>query len=203
MLVMGSLSNWLEAIRLISSFTVIIWCIALLNHMTGYAFNHLGIFPRDPEGLVGILFWVLLHGDFMHALLNTTPLLFLGFFVALRGASLYFRITFLVWVVAGLLVWLFGRNAVHIGASGLIFGYFGFLLAVALNERNIFDLGVASLTLFYYGGMFFGLLPAHGLISWESHVAGLAAGILAARWFGKEWVKRESELSLRPRQVEP
>ena len=146
------------------------------------------IYPRQVEGLIGIVFWVLLHGDFVHLVLNTTPLLFLGFFVALRGPGLFFKISLLVWLCAGVLVWVFGRSAIHLGASGLIFGYFGFLLAIALYERRIFDLTVASLTIFYYGGMFFGLMPIHQYISWESHLAGFASGILAARLFGHEWV---------------
>jgi len=184
------LDNWLEAIRLISAFVVLIWCVALLNHISGYSFNQFGILPRETVGLVGVVFWVLLHGDYVHAFMNSTPLLFLGFFVALRGPALFFKITFLVWFSAGAMVWIFGREAIHIGASGLVFGYFGFLLAVAIYERNLFDLAVASLTLFYYGGMFFGVLPLESFVSWESRLAGLISGIIAARMFGKDWVTR-------------
>jgi membrane associated rhomboid family serine protease len=116
------------------------------------------------------------------------PLIFLGFFVALRGPLLFFKISLLVWVLAGVAVWLLGRPAIHLGASGLIFGYFGFILAIAVYERSLWDLSVASLTIFYYGGLFFGVLPLQAFISWEAHLAGLAAGILAARVFGKDWV---------------
>lgn len=140
---------------------------------------------------MGILAWVLLHGDFTHLALNTTPLLFLGFFVALRGPVMFLKITCLVWLLAGFAVWVAGRSAVHLGASGLIFGYFGFILAVAIYERSLFDLGVASLTIFYYGGLFFGILPIEPFVSWESHLFGLISGILAARLYGKDWVLRQ------------
>jgi membrane associated rhomboid family serine protease len=78
---------------------------------------------------------------------------------------------------------LFGRSAFHIGASGLVFGYFGFLVAVGLYERRIVSLAIASVTLFYYGGMIFGVLPVNSFVSWEGHLFGLVAGIVAARTF--------------------
>ena len=83
-----------------------------------------------------------------------------------------------------------GRDAIHIGSSGLVFGYFGFLLAVAIYERKLFDLSVASLVLFYYGGMFFGVLPVEAPVSLEAHLAGLFTGVLTAKWLGREWVRR-------------
>jgi len=181
------LDNWLDAIQLISVLVGLIWCVALINHLNGYAFNQFGIIPRDLAAISGVLTWVLLHGDVTHVLVNTTPLFFMGFFVALRGPRLFFKITFTVWILAGICVWSMARPAVHIGASGLVFGYFGFIVAVAVTERNIVDLGVASLTIFYYGGLLFGILPAEGFVSWESHLFGLIAGVLAAKWHGKDW----------------
>ena len=184
------LQNWQDAFCLIGSLVGLIWCIAVLNHFVAFTFNQYGILPRDSLGLIGIFFWVLLHGDFMHVMVNTAPLLFLGFFVGLRGAGLFFKVTSIIWFTAGLLVWLIGRDAIHIGASGLVFGYFGFLLAVAIYERNLFDLCVASLVLFYYGGMFFGVFPVEAPVSWEAHLAGLFTGVLTAKWLGREWVRR-------------
>jgi membrane associated rhomboid family serine protease len=181
------LDNWLRAFQLIMCLVSLIWCVALINHIFDYRLNALGIYPRDLDGLIGILLWSLLHGDFSHLAMNTMPLIFLGFFVALRGPVLFFKISLLVWLLAGVLVWLLGRPAIHLGASGLIFGYFGFILAVAVYERSLWDLSVASVTMFYYGGLFFGVLPLQAFISWEAHLAGLATGILAARLFGKDW----------------
>jgi membrane associated rhomboid family serine protease len=180
--------NWLNAIYLIAWLTGIIWGLALFNHLQGYEFNRFGIYPRDLQGLAGVFSWVVLHADLTHLLINTTPLLFMGFFVALRGPVLFIKITLTIWIMAGLAVWVFGRPAIHIGASGLVFGYFGFILAVAIYERSLFDLGVATLTMFYYGGMFFGILPVEAFVSWESHLFGLLSGVFAARVFGKDWV---------------
>ena len=182
--------NWQDAVRIIAALVGLIWCIGVLNHLSGFLLNQFGILPRTFSGLPGVFTWVLLHGSYLHMLLNTMPLLFLGFFVGLRGPVLFFKITAIIWWGAGLAVWLLGRDAVHIGSSGLVFGYFGFLLAVAISERNVFDLGVASVVLFYYGGMFAGILPADALVSWEAHLAGFITGGLAARWLGPEWAAR-------------
>jgi len=185
----GVVRRWLDALQLIASIVGIVWCVGLLNHLAGYSLGQFGILPREVSGLVGIVFWVVLHGDMTHLLVNTTPLVFLGFFVALRGPRLFFKITLTVWLLAGIAVWLVGRPAIHLGASGLVFGYFGFILAVALYEKSVSDLVVASVVLFYYGGMFFGLLPVEQFVSFESHLAGLAAGILSARLYGRDWVQ--------------
>lgn len=183
------IQRWLDGFRLIAAVVGIIWCVGVLNHISQYSFSQFGILPRDSMGLFGILFWVVLHGDMTHLLVNTTPLFFLGYVVALRGPVLFFKITFTVWLLAGLAVWLVGRPAIHLGASGLVFGYFGFILAVALYEKSIGDLAIASVVLFYYGGMFFGLLPVEQFVSFESHIAGMAAGVLCAKFYGRDWVR--------------
>ena len=113
--------------------------------------------------------------------MNTMPLLIMGFFVALRGPWIFTKTTLLILIIGGLAVWVFARPAYHIGSSGLIFGYFGFLVAIGLYERSISSLAIASVTLFYYGGLIFGILPTDSFISWEGHLFGLCAGILAAR----------------------
>ena len=129
----------------------------------------------------GIIFWPFLHGGFYHLLMNTTPLLVLGYFVALRGFVPFFQISAIIVLVGGLGVWVAGREAYHIGASGLVFGYFGFLVAAGVYERSVSALAVASFALFYYGGLIFGILPTESFVSWEGHLFGLLAGVLSAR----------------------
>ncbi len=186
------LENWLSALQTITLLVVFIWLVAMANYLSGFLLSTFGLFPRELTALPGILVWILLHGSFEHVLMNTTPLFVMGFFVALRGPWLFIKITVTVWLVAGIAVWLFGRPAYHIGASGLVFGYFGFILAIAVYQRSLVDLAVASFTIFYYGGLIFGVLPIDQFVSWESHLFGLLAGILAARLFSKAWVDREA-----------
>jgi len=174
----------LPALRLVSALVAFIWSITALNAFSDYAFNAYGIGPRVAEGLLGVLLWPFLHGNLYHLLSNTTPLLLMGFLVALRGPWLFLQVTALVTILAGLGVWLMGRPAIHIGASGLVFGYFGFLVAISLVERSWTSLAIASFTLFYYGSMLIGILPTHSYVSWEGHLAGLIAGVFVARLLG-------------------
>ncbi|MDZ7686164.1 MAG: rhomboid family intramembrane serine protease [Gammaproteobacteria bacterium] len=81
----------------------------------------------------------------------------------------------------GLGVWLFGRPAFHIGASGLVFGFFGFLVTIGIYEKSLPALAIASFAIFYYGGMIYGVMPADGFVSWEAHLFGLCAGVFAGR----------------------
>lgn len=179
-------AGWLEGLRLIVCFVAILWLIEAINTGLGHAFNVFGIYPRELETLPGILFWAFLHGNFQHLIMNTTPLLLLGLFVAMRGPGVFLKTSATVMVVGGLGVWIFGREAYHIGASGLVFGYFGFLVAVGIYERRISSLAVASLAVFYYGGLIFGVLPSDSFVSWEGHLFGLVAGVLAARLMARQ-----------------
>lgn len=174
-------AQWIQAIKLILTFVICLWIVQVINAHYGNALNDYGIFPRRPDGIYGVLIWVFLHGNFQHLLMNTTPLLVLGYFVALRGAIIFLRASIMVTVLGGLGVWIFGRPALHIGASALVFGYFGFLIAMGLYEKSLGALLIAAITLFYYGGMIFGVLPSVSFISWEGHLFGLIAGVIAAR----------------------
>lgn len=173
--------NWLSGLKTICALVALIWVVEVANNFIGHRFNLFGIYPRKVETLPGILLWPLLHGSLKHLMMNTAPLLIMGFLVALRGPWIFVKTTLLIVIIGGLGVWVFGRPAYHIGASGLVFGYFGFLVAIGLYERSISSLAIASVTLFYYGGLILGILPIDSFISWEGHLFGLCAGILAAR----------------------
>ena len=188
----------LGAIILLLTFVAVIWVVYLVNSLLfDGSLNRFGLSPMalpyrwlsefEPSlpylagSLRGILLSPLLHGSFSHLMSNTFPLLLLGGFVALRGAKTLIGVSLLVIVLGGLLVWIVGRPAVHIGASGLVFGYFGFLVAQGWYERSIVSIVVAVGVLLLYGGIIFGVLPQSGFISWEGHLFGLIAGVLAAR----------------------
>ncbi|MDG2072007.1 MAG: rhomboid family intramembrane serine protease, partial [Pseudomonadales bacterium] len=153
------MENWITGLRLIAILVVVIWCVEAVNSFNGHSLNSYGIYPRETSALPGILLWAFLHGDLQHLIVNTTPLFVMGFFVASRGAGKFFVVSLVVILVGGLGVWCFGRSAYHIGASGLVFGYFGYLVALGIYERSLGTLAIASLTVFYYGGIIFGVLP--------------------------------------------
>ena len=150
--------------------------------LLGGALDQFGIAPRRLVGLRGIFLAPLLHGGFAHLAANLLPLVTFGWLVMLRRTEDIFPVTAIVVVVGGLGVWLFGRDhAIHLGASGLIFGYLGFLLLRGWFERSLGSLAFSILIGVLYGGMVWGVLPSSPYISWEAHLFGFAAGILAAR----------------------
>jgi membrane associated rhomboid family serine protease len=169
------------AAMLVLGCVLLFWLVEFLNLSLGHSLNRLGILPRSFTGLVGIPVSPFLHSGIRHLLLNTIPFVVLGGLVSLRGIREFLELTLFVVVLGGLAVWLFGRSAYHVGASGLIFGYFGYLVASGWYERSIGSVVVAFVTLFLYGGLIWGVLPVFMYVSWEGHLFGLLAGVLGAR----------------------
>lgn len=141
-----------------------------------------GIRPRTTAGLlVGIPLAPFLHGGVDHLLGNTLPFLLLGFLTLLRGRAIFFAATVFITIVGGIGTWLLGaENSYHIGASGLIFGYFGFLIMAGVFERSLKAILVAVLVGFAYGGIIWGVLPGTPGVSWEGHLFGLLGGVVAS-----------------------
>src|SRR4030081_3251353 len=159
------------------------WSVELVDRVAyGGSLERFGIPPRDLPGLWGILLAPLLHVGWLHLIANTGPFLVLGWLVMLRKISDFVVVTALAILIGGLGVWLVGApNSIHVGASGLIFGYLGYLLARGYFERSLWAvlLGVAALVL--YGGVLWGVLPGRPGISWEGHLFGFIGGVVAAR----------------------
>lgn len=139
-----------------------------------------GIHPRALDGLDGILWAPFLHSDFRHLISNTAPALILGGLVSIRGLRYWTRASAAVLLVGGGFTWLLGGSGNHIGASGMVFGWFGVLLGAAIFERRPATLGAALVALLLYSGIFAGLAP-QPQVSWEGHLFGLLAGIAAAK----------------------
>lgn len=163
----------------------LIWAVEAVNMLSGRQLTSLGILPRHLSGLVGIPLGPFVHGSASHALVNTMPFLVLGGLVALRSARAFVSVSVFVILFGGAALWLFGRASYHIGASGLVFGYFGYLMARGWYERSAAAILAALLTLFLYGGLVWGVLPSRPFISWEGHLFGMLAGVLAARLHGR------------------
>jgi membrane associated rhomboid family serine protease len=178
-----------SALKAVLILVGVIWLVEILNNLIGHRLNVFGIYPRRAESLPGILLWPLLHSGFGHLMMNTTPLLAMGFFVALRGVRPFIVCSLFILLV-GLGVWLFGRDAFHVGASGLVFGYFGLLVALAWFERSFLTFSIACLMIFFYGGIIYGVLPRDEFVSWEGHLFGLIAGVMAANLFAKKTTRK-------------
>ena len=169
---------------LLLSLLGIMWAIEILDLLPFIQLDRSGIHPRTVGGLAGIVFAPFLHAGFAHLIANSFPFVILGGIVLLGGRAVFWRVTLFVTIVGGLGVWLFaGRFTNHIGASGLIFGYLGFLLARGFFKKSLPWILTACAILVVYGGLLFSVLPIRAGVSWQGHLFGFLAGIGAARLF--------------------
>lgn len=178
--------------RLLLLFVGALWIVHLVNILMGGAMTRaLGLVPRRIDGLDGVLAMPFLHGSWEHLWANTTPLLLLGGLILALAPERFVRATLISVLLGGALTWIFARDNNHIGASGLIFGWFGFLVALGLLERSGRALLGAFIAIAFYGAStILGLDPREMRVSWEGHLAGLVAGAAAA------WILRQ------PRRIE-
>jgi membrane associated rhomboid family serine protease len=160
----------------------VLFLIELLDRATGHHLDQVGgIRPHDLAGLDGILFAPFLHANFVHLYSNSIPLVITGTFVLARGIKRFLLVTAFIAVASGLGAWLLGRSGtVVIGASGIIFGYLGYLLVRGIVERSLWGIAVGLLVGLLYGAQISGVLPTDQAISWQAHLCGLAGGVLAA-----------------------
>jgi membrane associated rhomboid family serine protease len=159
-----------------------LYVIEAVDIVSGGALDrNYGIEPLQVDGLDGVLFAPLLHGNWAHLIGNTVPFLVLGFLAMAGGIRQFVVVTATIWVLGGLGVWLTGGNGIHIGASGLIFGWLVFLLTRGFFARSGLQILLAVGLFFVWGGILFGVLPGQPGISWQAHLFGALAGLLAAR----------------------
>lgn len=162
-------------------FVAALWAVQVVNWATGYRLNFaFGLIPRETYGLDGIAGMPLLHGSFQHLLSNTPPLLVMGGLLAATATRALVAVNAVIVGAGGALVWLFGSTAVHIGASGLVFGWFGFLVLRGAIDRSPVTITVAVVIGLFYGAMIWGVLPGRAGMSWEAHLFGFLAGAAAA-----------------------
>ena len=160
------------------------WTALGVNVATGGALLQYGIIPRTITGLRGILFAPFLHGSVQHLLANTASFAVLGWLVMLRDRRHFIPVTLLAMLGAGAVAWLLGApGSVHVGASGVIFGYLGFLMLAGWYARSLGSILLSVLVTGLWGGLVFGVLPGQPGISWQAHLGGFLGGIWAARMF--------------------
>lgn len=160
----------------------VFWVVEIIDVVLPFwGLDQYGIRPRTERGLWGILASPFLHGGFDHLIGNSVPFLILGWLTMFRERWHFALVTVMAMLLGGLGVWAFGATgSVHIGASGVIFGYLGFLLLSGFFERRFGAILVSLGVGVAYGGLVWGVLPSQPGISWEGHLFGFLAGILAA-----------------------
>ncbi|KRA38531.1 rhomboid family protein [Nocardioides sp. Root614] len=164
-----------------AGFVAVLWVIEGIDVAASHRLDGWGIRPRSDEGLLGILAAPLLHGGWGHLVANTVPALVLGFLTLATGIARGLVATAVIWLVGGLAVWLVaGDHSVHIGASGLIFGWLTYLVVQGLVDRKPLEIGIGVAVLLVYGGVLWGVLPGQPGVSWQGHLFGAIAGVLAA-----------------------
>lgn len=156
------------------------WIIHIIKFITGITFLNFGILPRTLPGLVGIISSPFIHGNFDHLIANSIPFVILNFllFAFYKDKAIYYLI--IIWLSTGLLTWLIGRNANHIGASGVIYGLFTFLVFGGFISRNWRLIIPSILVALLYSSFIWGIFPTEEQVSWEGHLAGACCGCLIA-----------------------
>lgn len=179
------------ALVLLFSFVALMWIVEAADQVLkaalgtpGYdgPLDEYGVRPQEGGGLLGIVFQPFLHGDWAHLANNSIGLLVLGSIIALSGLRPLVKVTLFSWAIGGLVSWLLGlHGTVHIGASGIVFGYIFYVIARGFFSRRFFHIVVGLVIAFYYGvGALAGLSPLQQGISWQGHLGGAVGGLLAA-----------------------
>ena len=174
------------------AFTVFLWIIHIMKETIHWPNGSLGLLPRDLRGLQGIIFAPIIHGDWSHLIKNSIIFIVLSLILFVFYKRVALKSFFFIYVLTGVLVWLFGRHVYHIGASGVVYGLIAFIFWTGIFRRNIKSIILALIILFMYSPMFAGILPNQPGISWESHLLGAIAGIFVS-WVFKNEIEQDEE----------
>ncbi|WP_119343755.1 rhomboid family intramembrane serine protease [Facilibium subflavum] len=161
----------------------IMWCIQVINQLCFYKLNNFGIVPRNLVGLRGILLSPVLHADYTHLFSNSFFFIALSLLMCTYGLPYYLICSLSITLLSGILTWLFGRKAIHIGASSLIMGYWGCLLFNAYFYQSLLSIVMAVICMIQLGQLFYSLFPGEKKVSWEGHIFGFASGICTSFFY--------------------
>ena len=167
-------------------FLIIIWLVKISETVSGLSFAEFGMVPRTIKGIRGILLSPLIHSDFKHLVANST-----SFFVLAAALFFFYRkvalkVFIINYFMAGLLLWLGGREAIHIGASGIIYGMAAFLFLSGVLMKDLRLLTISLIVVFMYGSMIWGLFPFDPHVSWDGHVMGAVSGTVLSLLYYKQ-----------------
>lgn len=163
----------------------LMWLVFFIENTFRTSFAGFGILPRSFFGLAGVIAAPLLHGNFYHLLSNTIPLLILGTILFVFYRRVAVQVFFYGYLITNLLVWLFARPFLHIGASGLLYGIAAFLMTIGFFKKDFRSVAISLGVAFFYSSIIWGILPLQPGVSWESHVAGAIVGVGCASAFSK------------------
>lgn len=172
-------------------FVTLLWLVKFIEILLETDFVRFGLYPRAFDGLIGIFTCPLVHSSFNHLLSNSLPLMVLGTMTFYFYKPIAFSVFFWVYIMSNVWLWAAGREAYHIGASGLVYGFASFLFFSGIFRRERTLMVLSLLVVFLYGSMVWGIFPIQREISWESHLLGALAGIITAYYFRKEGPQRK------------
>ena len=167
-------------------FVLLIGLIHLFQFVFETNFVHFGIYPRTIKGLIGIVSSPLIHGSFNHLFNNSVPLLILGGLLFYFYKEIALRVSVWIYLMVGIWTWIYAREAYHIGASGVLYGLFSFLLISGFIRRNKQLISLSFSVIFLYGSLVWGLFPIDIKVSFEAHIWGFVAGIVLAVYYRKK-----------------
>jgi membrane associated rhomboid family serine protease len=168
-------------------FVFMMWLVRIIETLFATDLSILGIYPLTIKGLPGILLSPFIHENFKHLFNNSLPLFFLATGVFYFYSEVALKVSFWIYIMSGLFVWIAGREAWHIGASGLIYGFASFLFFSGIIRKYYRLVALSLLVVFLYGSMVWGMIPEfYKNVSWESHMLGFVSGIIMAVWYRNE-----------------
>ncbi len=180
-------SRFYKSLRFPTIILFSLWIIQVFQMLTGLGLGWLGVYPRHPGGIKGIFTSPFVHSlDWMHLANNSAPLFVSTAMILFFFRKVAYKAIFLIYILTGLGVWLFGRSVLHIGASGVIYGLVSFIFWNGIFRRSIKSIVLALIIMLLYSSMILGILPNQPGISWESHLIGGIIGILVSFVFRNE-----------------
>ena len=174
-----------------AAFVFMFWIVEIIEQTAGLSFVKFGVYPFHLKGLWGILFSPFIHSDFEHLISNSIPFFILLFMLIYFYRRISYRIFFQMYFLAGLCVWLSGREAWHIGASGVVYAMAAFHFVSGIIRNDVRLLTLSVVVVFLYGGMVWGMFPINPDISWEGHLWGAISGVALALYYRKYIIRRE------------
>lgn len=173
-------------IAIVAQLLLAMLAVQVINVVTDGSLRQYGILPREVNSLPFILSSPFLHGSWIHLINNAIGFSIFSMLCLVRGIGFYWKASLFIVIAGGLGVWLFGRTATHIGASGWVFGLWSLSIALAWFERSVLNLLISVLVILLWGGMVLGMLPTKTYVSFEAHIFGALAGVFAAAIFARK-----------------